>query len=51
MPILKHAKTGHVIKVTDGQAKVIQANEDWKKAPAGAVVGPNPDYKPKDGDK
>ena len=50
MPKLKHAKTGHVIEVTAGQAKVIQADKDWKKAPDSAQVGPG---KPsdKDGDK
>ena len=40
MPKIKHAKTGHVIEVTAGQAKVIQRNPDWKSAPKDAKVGP-----------
>jgi hypothetical protein len=46
MPKLKHKITGHVSRVTDAQAKVIQRDKDWEKASDDAVVGPNPDYKP-----
>ncbi len=48
MPKLKHSKTGHVVEVTEAQAKVIQADTDWKKAPDNAKVGP---AQTKDGDK
>ncbi len=47
MPKLKHKITGHVAQVTDRQAKVIQRDPDWQKAPDDAPVGPNPDYAPK----
>lgn len=47
MPKIKHSVTGHVAEVTERQAKVIQRDPDWKDAPAGATVGPNPDYAPK----
>ena len=40
MPKIKNAETGAVIEVTAGQAKVIQADKDWKKAPDSAEVGP-----------
>ncbi len=52
MPKLKHAKTGHVVEVTEAQAKAIQRDKDWKSAPDDAAVGPGKTKsQTKDGDK